>query len=153
MDTEKLTTNQLKTELKKTWQRYSAMKEKMAPLLSELRKRLRAPGNRNGKGWAAWIDDGHIGICVRTANRWADEYEGKKPTSGQKSGGDDEVPPLPDGLASFQVSFVLPEDEHNELMEAYKVLDEDEVPKIVRTAILKAANERRQNVQRQAAYA
>ena len=150
MQPEKLSTQQLKTELKKTWQRYSAVKEKMMPLLYELRKRLSAPGNRKGEGWAAWVEAGHIGICVRTANRWADEYAGKKPTSGQKSRG---VHPSPDGLVSFQVSFVLPEQEHHELMEAYQVLEEKEVPKIIRTAILNAANERRRSVQRKAAHA
>jgi len=77
MDPAHLSVAQLKSELKRTWHRFSAIKEKMAPLLSELRKKLRAPGNRKGEGWAAWIEAGHIGICVRTANRWADEFEGK----------------------------------------------------------------------------
>ncbi|MGA9556712.1 MAG: hypothetical protein WBR11_07655, partial [Terriglobales bacterium] len=100
MDPSSLSVPQLKSALKSTWQRYSDVKEKMAPLLYELRKKLRKPGSRKGEGWAAWIEAGHIGICVRTANRWADEHAGVKRTSGPKSRGFKIArgEPLPDGV-------------------------------------------------------
>jgi hypothetical protein len=74
---------QLKAALVKAWKKHSQLKKEMAPLLSDLRKALRKQGNRKGEGWGAWVEAGHIGICLRTANRWADEYDGK--TSSQKS--------------------------------------------------------------------
>lgn len=84
MKLEKLSDDQLKSALVTAWKRHSLLKKEMAPLLSELRKRLRSQGNRKGEGWGAWVEAGHIGICLRTANRWADEYE-DKPTSSKKS--------------------------------------------------------------------
>jgi hypothetical protein len=82
----KLTVTQLQSELKKTWQRYSAVKAEMSPLLYELRRKLRAQGKK-GEGWAAWVEAGHIGISLKTANRWADEIAGEKGTSSRKSRG------------------------------------------------------------------
>jgi hypothetical protein len=140
---------QLKSALEAAWKKHSVLKKEMAPLLLELRSRLKSQGKKGG--WAAWVEAGNIGICLRTANRWADECAGKKPKPQDKSR---EVPDLtPDGMVSFQVSFVLPEEEHNELLEACQVVGNDEVPKIIRTAILNAAKERRQSVQHKAAHA
>ena len=144
MDPTKLTVSQLKSELKRTWQRYSAIKEKMAPLLYELRKKLRAPGNRKGEGWAAWIEAGHIGICVRTANRWADEYAGKKPTSGQKSRGFKIArgQPLPDGVV--RIDFVLNTEEQRSFEEAKRILKErgEKIGRVIYEAVLAAANQK-----------
>jgi hypothetical protein len=80
-----MTIPQLKSALIKTWKKHSELKKEMAPWLSELRERLRKQGNRKGEGWAAWLNEGHIGISLKTANRWADQHEGKKRTSSQKS--------------------------------------------------------------------
>ncbi len=139
---EPLTEHQLKAELKRTWQRYSDVKEKMAPLLYELRKKLRKPGSRKGEGWAAWIEAGHIGICVRTANRWADEHAGKS-TSRPKSQGPRGAA-LPGEERTYPFSFVVTEAEEEQIHEAVKVLGAEEVRRIVIETLLKAA-ERKKN--------
>jgi transposase len=79
-----MSAEQLKAALVKVWKKHSQLKKEMAPLLSDLRKALRKQGSRKGEGWGAWVEAGHIGISLKTANRWANEYEGKT-TSSQKS--------------------------------------------------------------------
>lgn len=145
MSSEQLSTTQLKAELKATWQRYSAVKEKMSPLLSELRKRLRAPGSRKGQGWAAWLEAGHIGICLKTANRWADEYEGKKPklTSGLKSRARGEARPGEERI--YPVSLIVTEAEEKQLTRAVETLGIEEAKRIIIEALLAAAAQKKPN--------
>jgi hypothetical protein len=70
----------LKFNLKKT-------KAKMAPLLYELRMKMRAPG-RKGKGFGLWCEE-NLTITRRTADLWADEWAkaNNKPTFRKASKG------------------------------------------------------------------
>jgi hypothetical protein len=109
----KLSEEDLKAALIKAWEQAEQnTREKMAPLLYYLHKKLLARGQK-GKGFERWVDK-ELGIAVRTARRWVSWYAeqiGEKPPK--------EKPPKekPPGVTIGQVAESEDEDEDDEVKE------------------------------------
>jgi hypothetical protein len=144
---EKLTVEQIQSKLVGVWKRYrdDAQKE-MAPLLYQLREKLKAQG-KAGEGFGVWVE-ASLDISRRTADRWADSYAiskglkkkpvpvprtgKKKSTSGQMSKSGREVT-LP---LRFRTT-----DEAKQFSEALGVLGDDEAHDVIVNAVISAAHE------------
>lgn len=121
----KLTILQLKSRLVHHAKRSRAV---MAPLLYQLRSRIKAQG-RSGEGFGAWVES-HLDMSRRTADRWADEWaiaHGlKKPpkratTSGQLTKSKVGI----DGKVTMSISFIVDEPRRDKFVEAMDILGED----------------------------
>lgn len=148
MNFEQLSVAELKTKLVEMakWSR-----ERMAPLLYHLRKKLKAQGARNDRrhnneGFGAWVE-AHLPITRRTADRWADEFaisQGlKKPrTFGQKSkskAADSILVTSGPGKICFNLSLLITEAKQDELLAAWAILGEEEATEIVCNSLIQAA--------------
>jgi hypothetical protein len=137
----KFTISQLKSRLVRHAKRTRAV---MAPLLFELRKRIKAQG-RKAEGFGAWVES-HLDMSRRTADRWADEWaiaHGlKKPpkrvtTSGQLT----KSKPSVDGKFTMNISFIVDEKRQQEFVDAMETLGED-AEEIVFNAVTEAAKKK-----------
>jgi hypothetical protein len=134
-----LTIRQLKSRLVHIAKR---SRSSMAPLLWQLRERIKAQGKK-GEGFGVWCEK-HLDISRRTADRWADEYARKhslktfrqmtksRPKQNDKTA---------DGKVTIQVSWVATKAEEEQFIEAMGVLGQEAQPLIYKT-VIQAAKER-----------
>jgi len=131
---------ELKSALKRFAPRLKELRTNMAPLLAELRKRMNAQG-RKGEGFGAWVEK-NLPITRRTADLWADEFEGKETSRNISKGSG------PRGLADpgeervYPFSFVVTEKEEQQLIEAVDVLGAEETKRVICEALFEAARKK-----------
>jgi hypothetical protein len=138
----KFTISQLKSRLVHHAKRSRAV---MAPLLYELRKRIKAQG-RSGEGFGAWVES-HLDMSRRTADRWADEWAiahglKKPPKRAVTSGQLTRSKPSVDGKVPMTISFIVDEQRQKEFVEAMDILDED-AEAVIFNAVTEAAAKKR----------
>jgi hypothetical protein len=120
----------------------------MAPLLYQLRERIKAQGKK-GEGFGVWCEK-HLDISRRTADRWADEYarkHGLKTFRQMTKSRPKQNTKTVDGKVTCQVSWVATVEERDQFVEAIAILGPDAQPLIYKT-VIKAARER-QNASQQ----
>ena len=138
----KFTISQLKSRLVRHAKRTRAV---MAPLLYQLRKRIKAQG-RSGEGFGAWVES-HLDMSRRTADRWADEWAiahglKKPPKRAVTSGQLTKSKPSVDGKVPMTISFIVDEQRQKEFVEAMDILDED-AEAVIFNAVTEAAAKKR----------
>ena len=138
----KLTISQLKSRLVHHAKRTRAV---MAPLLFELRKRIKAQG-RKAEGFGAWVES-HLDMSRRTADRWADEWAiahglKKPPKRAATSGQLTKSKPSVDGKVTMSVSFIVDEQRQEKFVEAMDILGED-AEAVIFNAVTEAAAKKR----------
>ena len=150
-----LSVAQLQERLTQIWVRYEpAIKDEIAPLLFHLREKLKKQGSRTGEGFCNWVDN-NLGLSRKTANRWADDYaiskELKKPAHGSGGGTSGQVtksePRFPDGKRTYQLSWVVSEEEYDQMEKAVRTLGGNEG--IKRLILAQAAKKGPHNAQSQ----
>jgi hypothetical protein len=145
---EKLTVSELKSRLRKFAPRLKQLREEMPPLLAELRKRMSAQGQK-GKGFGAWVEK-NLPITRRTADLWADEYEGKRTSRNISKSLPSRGAPRPGEERVYPLDFVVSEQEEQQLIEAVRVLGKEETKRIVFQTLLEAANRKKHVTSRSA---
>ncbi len=160
----KLSEKDLKAALINAWEQVEQnTREKMAPLLYYLHKKLLARGQK-GKGFERWVG-AELGIAVRTARRWVSWYAeqiGEKPpkeptvTIGQVAESEDEeedseededededeaepAPPAPDALHPVHILIMLTEAQEQEFLTARTELEDEQFSQVVFHAVVSQA--------------
>jgi hypothetical protein len=137
----KFTISQLKSRLVHHAKRNRAV---MAPLLFELRKRIKAQG-RKAEGFGAWVES-HLDMSRRTADRWADDWAiahglKKPPKRATTFGQLTKSKPSVDGKVTMSVSFIVDKQKQDEFVEAMEILGED-AEGIIFKAVTEAAKKK-----------
>jgi hypothetical protein len=145
---QRLNIAQLKSRLRRFTPRLKQLREEMSPLLAELRKRLAAPG-RKGEGFGAWVEK-NLPITRRTADNWADEYEGKRTSRNFSKGSEPRGAARPGEERVYPLDFVVTDEEEQQLVDAVRVLGPKETKRIVFEALLEAASRKRHGKSRSA---
>lgn len=135
----------LRQKLAKPWVRFEkAVKHEITPILYHLRKKLHAPGNRNGETWAAWVDH-NLSISRRTCDLWTAQYAEKhrlpafeldKSTSSKITRGSTETA---DGKAQISISWVGTLEEEKQFSAAWASLGKERASRIAFDAVIAAA--------------
>jgi hypothetical protein len=147
MSPDKLSIGQLQSRLRKFAPRLKQLREEMSPLLAELRKRMNAQGQK-GKGFGAWVDQ-NLPITRRTADLWADEFEGKR--TSRNISKDVLVPTRrlsPDD--PYPLSLAFSPERRQEFEEAALALDPEELEQVIFDAVTEAAHRKRKGKARKA---
>jgi hypothetical protein len=139
----KLSVAELKAKLETIWSEHEKLcHEQMAPLLYNLRLKLKAQG-KSGAGFGAWVED-YLDISRRTADRWADQWAMSKGLMKQRKTltfrhlSKSKKKASRDGLITVPYSFTLPEEEADKFLEAVSILG-DRATDIVYAAVMSAA--------------
>lgn len=148
MSPEKMTMAELKDELVKVTK---TAKEKIAPMLFYLRLKLKAPGNRRGLGFGAWVEK-NLTFTRRTADLWANEWgeaQGlitkKNSTFGKHSKGWGASAKDNDDLCSVEFALPYPE-ERRAFRQAAAILSrEKRLTTVIYEAVLAAAKVKKPN--------